>query len=260
MSKNEESQEDHQVLGRVNLKVVFFAAAVVVITIWSINLLVGTKFSIVPTVVFTDTNVGVFGDKFGAANSLFSGFALIGLIVAVFLQRDEIRLTKSEFKTAQEDLRETKKLQSKQQEYIENESRRSQNNSRENTFFLLLKSYVEARDSVNFSFGSGRFVTGISAFRSAGENWEDIKDAAYVCMKVLAVVIDFSDAKHIDDQEKYFYKKVIGSNMSDVECEVFRSMANDPELANNHSAQSVLTFILSYYENAIALDTSLVSD
>jgi hypothetical protein len=39
---------------------------------------------------------GVFGDSFGYINSLFSGMALAGVIVAIFLQRQELKLQREE--------------------------------------------------------------------------------------------------------------------------------------------------------------------
>jgi hypothetical protein len=35
---------------------------------------------------------GSFGDMFGAANALFSGFAFAGVIYAILLQRQELKL------------------------------------------------------------------------------------------------------------------------------------------------------------------------
>lgn len=46
--------------------------------------------------VHTDQNGGSFGDTFGAANALFSGGALVMLIYAIILQRDELALIEEE--------------------------------------------------------------------------------------------------------------------------------------------------------------------
>jgi hypothetical protein len=43
-------------------------------------------------------NRGAFGDKFGFINSLFSGLALAGIIFSIYLQRQELRETRQEFK------------------------------------------------------------------------------------------------------------------------------------------------------------------
>jgi len=46
--------------------------------------------------IYSKQSGGTFGDTFGAANALFSGFALLMLVLAVILQRDELNLVKDE--------------------------------------------------------------------------------------------------------------------------------------------------------------------
>ena len=41
-------------------------------------------------------NTGTLGDTFGAVNALFSGLAFAGLILAITLQRDELKLQREE--------------------------------------------------------------------------------------------------------------------------------------------------------------------
>ncbi len=46
----------------------------------------------------TSTNRGTFGDMFGAVNALFSGLALFGIIVTLYMQRKDLNLQKEEMK------------------------------------------------------------------------------------------------------------------------------------------------------------------
>ncbi|NOD35046.1 MULTISPECIES: hypothetical protein [unclassified Ruegeria] len=46
--------------------------------------------------VYSDQSGGTFGDTFGAANALFSGTALLLLVLAVSLQREELEHVKKE--------------------------------------------------------------------------------------------------------------------------------------------------------------------
>jgi hypothetical protein len=48
---------------------------------------------------------GAFGDMFGAANALFSGVALAGLVYAILLQRQELGLQRRELETTRHELR-----------------------------------------------------------------------------------------------------------------------------------------------------------
>lgn len=49
-------------------------------------------------------NSGVFGDSYGALNTLFSGFAFCGIIISIFLQSQELRETRQEVKGQKEAL------------------------------------------------------------------------------------------------------------------------------------------------------------
>lgn len=47
---------------------------------------------------------GTFGDMFGAVNALFSGFAFLGVIYAILLQKTELSLQRQELKLTREEL------------------------------------------------------------------------------------------------------------------------------------------------------------
>ena len=56
---------------------------------------------------------GAVGDMFGSINALFSGFALCGVIYAIFLQRKELELQREELKLTREELKKSAKAQQK---------------------------------------------------------------------------------------------------------------------------------------------------
>lgn len=58
--------------------------AIAVVALWSFNLHIGLNAE-------SNDDRGTFGDMFGMANSIFSGFAFIGLIWTITLQRREMR-------------------------------------------------------------------------------------------------------------------------------------------------------------------------
>ena len=47
---------------------------------------------------------GQFGDMFGAVNALFSGLAFAGLVVTIFLQRNELALQRNELELTRQEL------------------------------------------------------------------------------------------------------------------------------------------------------------
>jgi|GEM_PF-2132614 len=84
---------------------------------------------------------GLFGDSFGAINALFSGLALGGVIIAIMMQRTELKLQREEMKASNE----SQQLQTKE---FEEQVTQMQLHQFENHFFQLLNSWVKARDTV----------------------------------------------------------------------------------------------------------------
>jgi len=82
---------------------------------------------------------GQFGDMFGAVNSLFSGLAFAGVIIAIVLQSRELELQRQELKLNRKELKATTdQLQGqKEQMELQNENLRKQNF--ENTFFQMVR-------------------------------------------------------------------------------------------------------------------------
>src|SRR5690606_12601089 len=46
--------------------------------------------------LFDNAERGTFGDMFGGLNALFSGFAFVGVIVAILMQSSELKLQREE--------------------------------------------------------------------------------------------------------------------------------------------------------------------
>ena len=64
--------------------------------------------------IFTEpTDRGVFGDMFGAINSLFSGLALVGIIYTIFLQKHELSLQRKELEYTRKELKRSAEAQEK---------------------------------------------------------------------------------------------------------------------------------------------------
>ena len=74
---------------------------------------------------------GVFGDKFGAVNSFFSGLVVVGLIYTIYLQKEELRLQR-------EELRQTREEMNKQTKEFDEQNRNLQIQRFENTFFNMM--------------------------------------------------------------------------------------------------------------------------
>lgn len=94
------SNEEPEGLGLL-FKAVAIGAFLLVVGLWVSNLVLGMK-----GVLDADgMRAGEFGDMFGAVNSLFSGLAFAGIILAIFLQQQELKLQRKELKQTRAELR-----------------------------------------------------------------------------------------------------------------------------------------------------------
>lgn len=64
------------------------------------------------------SNSGLFGDTFGAINSLFSGLAFAGLLYTILLQSRELKLQRIELKLTRDQITSSAASQKEQADYI----------------------------------------------------------------------------------------------------------------------------------------------
>ena len=89
MTSQDDTQEEN-----INLKVPFVASFIVLLA-WLL------------TWFFLHEDLqdrGTFGDMFGSVNALFSGFAFVGVIYAIILQSNELKLQRNELKFTRDEL------------------------------------------------------------------------------------------------------------------------------------------------------------
>ncbi len=84
---------------------------------------------------------GPIGDSFGVINSLFSGLAILGLVYAILLQRQELHLVKDE----RDD---TRKILNNQQSALDSQNRLTKKQAFETTFFNLLTLITSSRAGI----------------------------------------------------------------------------------------------------------------
>ena len=83
---------------------------------------------------------GQFGDMFGAVNALFAGLAFAGVIGAIILQRNELRLQREELKLTRKEMR-------GQNEQLMAQDQTLKKQNFENSFFQLLSFHNGIVDS-----------------------------------------------------------------------------------------------------------------
>ena len=106
---------------------------------------------------------GQFGDMFGAINALFAGFAFAGIIWAIILQKNELRLQREELKLQRDDLEQTREEIKGQKEQLKAQDQTLKKQTFENSFFQLLRFHIDIVDSLEVHY-SGRTYTGRDSF------------------------------------------------------------------------------------------------
>lgn len=122
-----------------NVICVCFGVVVFIVALYALILVVRTW----PIEEYSIAKAGTFGDSFGALNSLFTGLGFAGLLVTIFLQREDIKLTRVELSETRSEIR----LQSRtfQQQQFEESFYRLIGLYRENLSQLSIKSDVNLR-------------------------------------------------------------------------------------------------------------------
>lgn len=108
--------------------------SVLVCLLWSVNFLISFNHPY-------DAR-GTFGDMFGAVNALFTGLAFAAVIYAIFLQKHEVRLLKSE-------LAGTKRMMQEQQTAAAGQMELQSKQQFETTFFSLLRIFCDLVESID---------------------------------------------------------------------------------------------------------------
>ena len=144
MKKNIKNKDDRKDI--ILLAITLFIALIFVVSLWLTNL----------WIVGDSPNPGIFGDMFGAVNSLFSGLAFAGIIITILLQRNELKLQRQELIDTREVLAEQR-----DEFAIQNTTLRMQ--SFENTFFQMLNRQSQILDAIDIQGKTTR--TGHDCFR-----------------------------------------------------------------------------------------------
>ena len=91
-------------------------------------------------------NRGFFGDMSGFANAFFSALAFAGLIIAIFLQREELQLQRRELELTRSEVE-------GQKEQLKSQAETLKKQTLGNTLFQLLRFHQEILQAVRFNHG-----------------------------------------------------------------------------------------------------------
>jgi Putative phage abortive infection protein len=120
----------------------FVILACVVVLLWATS--AGVIY-----MIFGKPIPGPIGDMFGVVNALFSGLAFSGLIFAIFLQREELRLQREELKLQRLETAATREEIKGQKEQAIAQNATLAQQTFDNTFFQLLRLHNDIVSSID---------------------------------------------------------------------------------------------------------------
>lgn len=127
---------------------------VVCLIIWSGGLILTHWFAntfFAPSEGGSMNNPALLGDSSGIVNALISAFAFAGVIVAIIMQRNELRLQREDLELQREELKNTTRELSLQREEFEIQNKTLQLQRFENTFFQMMSLQQELINNLYFS-------------------------------------------------------------------------------------------------------------
>lgn len=171
---------------------------------------------------------GQFGDMFGAVNALFSGWAFVGVIVAILLQKEELELQRKELKETRKEFKDQNETMKRQR--FENTffNMMSLLNETVNSFQLNLDVHGSAEGRDTFSLMQKRMHTfwEQSINHNHGQTIQNIYETSYVGIfqgilghyfRNLYRIIKFVDESDLKDEEKSLYVKIVRAQLSNQE-------------------------------------------
>lgn len=107
--------------------------------------------------------MGVFGDSYGALNTLFSALAFTGIIASIYFQREELKATREELEATRNEMK-------NQGEQFEEQTEALRLQVFENTFFNMLKLHNDIVESMVVA-SSGGPISGRRGFKRLCDNF-----------------------------------------------------------------------------------------
>lgn len=98
---------------------------------------------------------GQFGDMFGGINALFSGLAFLGVIYAIWLQREELSLQRKELELTRKELKRTAEAQEKSERALSKQAESLKLTAKLNGLSSLMQLYIARRDVGIAKYGHG---------------------------------------------------------------------------------------------------------
>lgn len=190
----------------------FFLALFFVVVAWLLNI----------AILIRNEDRGVYGDMFGAVNSVFSGFAFAGVVYAIILQRNEVAISR-------EELSRTKEIMEHQSAAIAEQNAATMRKAFEDTFFQLLAMHQDilksidlySRDTEQTTSGHDVFSTMLFRLKRSSWNYQEFylsngQELGHY-YRWLYNILKYIENRTPKGLEKSFYGNLVRAQMSDRE-------------------------------------------
>ncbi|EPC4025520.1 putative phage abortive infection protein [Aeromonas salmonicida] len=114
------------------------------------------------------SEMGVFGDSYGALNTLFSALAFTGIIASIYFQREELKATREELKATRDEMK-------NQGEQFEAQTKALDLQVFENTFFNMLKLHNDIIESLSIRMGNSVEYKGRHGFKLLCQGYSNFR-------------------------------------------------------------------------------------
>jgi len=84
---------------------------------------------------------GTIGDMFGVVNALFSGLAFVGLLYAIYLQREDLKLNREEVRMNRRELKKSAEAQEKSEQALVKQTEQMHLSARLNAMNTIINYY-----------------------------------------------------------------------------------------------------------------------
>lgn len=152
----------------IKYRLSFKIGVVFVIILWIANLLV----------LFVD-NSGAIGDTFGVVNSLYSGFAFLGIIYTILLQREDLQIQRHELRLTTDELRRSADAHHESQASLAQQAEHSKTSSELAALNALLNYHLARYKMANKNHLYQEEFVEIREMKEVAERIKNILDSKY---------------------------------------------------------------------------------
>lgn len=174
--------------------------------------------------------MGVFGDSFGALNTLFSGLAFSGIIVSIVLQSQQLKLNMEEIRLNREELEQTRNEIEEQGEQFKLQTKAMQKQVFESSFFSMVNLHntisSKLRDGKDFKYMNAMFIhtlkttnhnekTSIEYLRCVYEKFMvDAYPKIGHYFRHIYQIVKFIDLSSLSEEDKIIYSNILRAQLS----------------------------------------------